>query len=285
MEAERSISISSLATSRSRVRPAASFVTQKESNSMSCRNTISGFCFFRSEIARPVSDGCRNSFAPLSAAAAKWNLSLTSCSKSKRSAAEGRTKKLIAERPKFESRPRTKVSRVEAQILRLDFFQDIQIFAAMKSLNFFLVATFVVVVATFSGVASMPLNKDSDLEDGEIVFPAPTTTSSSSETTHRSDVRPTTSTTASPVSELLNAIFRQTIYSRIESLLLDPGKKSDEKQKLVDSAVSNYHRQKMFGSADDSDDVENVTKDDTDITKSTGQSAVEYDSHSIKLFN
>ena len=28
-----------------------------------------------------------------------------------------------------------------------------------------------------------------------------------------------------------------------------------------------------------------VTKDDTDITKSTGQSAVEYDSHSIKLFN
>ena len=158
----------------------------------------------------------------------------------------------------------------------------------MKSLNFYFVATFVVVViSTFSSVASSPLRNDAHLEDGEIVFPATTTTTTTSgETTQGGDAGPTptgttTTTTVSPVSELLNAIFRQTIYTRIESLLLDPGKKSDEKQKIVDAAVSNYHRQKMFGTVDDSDndddadaDVENVTKDDTDISKSTGQSAL-----------
>ena len=39
---------------------------------------------------------------------------------------------------------------------------------------------------------------------------------------------------------------RQTIYHRIENLLLDPGKKSTEKQQIIDSAVDNYHRQKMI---------------------------------------
>ena len=40
--------------------------------------------------------------------------------------------------------------------------------------------------------------------------------------------------------------LRQTIYHRIENLLLDPGKKSTEKQQIIDSAVDNYHRQKMI---------------------------------------
>ena len=41
-------------------------------------------------------------------------------------------------------------------------------------------------------------------------------------------------------------LLRQTIYHRIENLLLDPGKKSTEKQQIIDSAVDNYHRQKMI---------------------------------------
>ena len=48
------------------------------------------------------------------------------------------------------------------------------------------------------------------------------------------------------VSDLLTSLFRQTIYNRIENLLLDPGKKSTEKQKIIDSAVDNYHQQKMI---------------------------------------
>lgn len=48
------------------------------------------------------------------------------------------------------------------------------------------------------------------------------------------------------VSDLLTSLFRQTIYNRIENLLLDPGKKSTEKQKIIESAVNNYHRQKMI---------------------------------------
>ena len=44
---------------------------------------------------------------------------------------------------------------------------------------------------------------------------------------------------------LLSSLFRQTIYQRIENLLLDPGRKSSEKQKIIDSAVDNYHKQKM----------------------------------------
>jgi hypothetical protein len=145
----------------------------------------------------------------------------------------------------------------------------------MRSLNCLLIATLYVVL---SDVAALPLQKDFNVGDDDIIFPATTT---SSDTASSSTATLTTTetmsdlkqTTTSPVSELLNAIFRQTIYSRIESLLLDPGKRSDEKQKIVDDAVSNYHRQKMFGAdggSDDGDDVENVTKDDTDISKSTG---------------
>ena len=47
------------------------------------------------------------------------------------------------------------------------------------------------------------------------------------------------------VTDLLSALFKQTIYNRIENLLLDPGRKSTEKQKIIDSAVDNYHKQKM----------------------------------------
>ena len=46
------------------------------------------------------------------------------------------------------------------------------------------------------------------------------------------------------VGDLLTSLFRETIYNRIENLLLDPGKKSSEKQKIIDSAVQNYHLQK-----------------------------------------
>jgi len=45
------------------------------------------------------------------------------------------------------------------------------------------------------------------------------------------------------VGDLLASLFRQTIYNRMENLLLDPGKKSDEKDKIIESAVQNYHRQ------------------------------------------
>ena len=48
------------------------------------------------------------------------------------------------------------------------------------------------------------------------------------------------------VTDLLSDLFRQTIYTRIENLLLDPGRKSQEKQKIIDSAVDNYHKQKMI---------------------------------------
>ena len=131
-------------------------------------------------------------------------------------------------------------------------------------------------------VSTLPLQKD--IQTGEEIIFQTSATSTTSTTTTTAPSVPTSKatetndlrvlspavveTTVSPVSELLNAIFRQTIYTRIESLLLDPGKRSEEKQKIVDSAVDNYHRQKMFGSADE---TENVTKDENDISKSTGQ--------------
>ena len=48
---------------------------------------------------------------------------------------------------------------------------------------------------------------------------------------------------SSTVGDLLTSLFRQTIYNRIENLLLDPGRPSLEKQSIVDSAVQNYHNQ------------------------------------------
>ena len=48
---------------------------------------------------------------------------------------------------------------------------------------------------------------------------------------------------SSTVGDLLTSLFRQTIYNRIENLLLDPGRHSLEKQNIVDSAVQNYHDQ------------------------------------------
>ena len=48
------------------------------------------------------------------------------------------------------------------------------------------------------------------------------------------------------VGDLLASLFKQTIYNRIENLLLDPGRPSPEKQKIIDSAVHNYHNQKYL---------------------------------------
>jgi len=150
----------------------------------------------------------------------------------------------------------------------------------------------------FQSLLALPLHKDIDNQQ-LLRLPSSSSNTSVTTTTTTTTVTPattetvlrsiettaaaTTTTTESPVSDLLSAIFRQTIYSRIESLLLDPGKKSDEKQKIVDSAVSNYHRQKMFDGDDNNNDddeanssdnnvsVESVTKEDSnDISKSTG---------------
>lgn len=151
----------------------------------------------------------------------------------------------------------------------------------------------------FQCLFALPLHKDIDNQQ-LLRLPSSSSSNTSVTTTTTTTVTPattetvlrfvettaaaTTTTTESPVSDLLSAIFRQTIYSRIESLLLDPGKKSDEKQKIVDSAVSNYHRQKMFDGDDNNNDdddeanssdnnvsVESVTKEDSnDISKSTG---------------
>ena len=55
---------------------------------------------------------------------------------------------------------------------------------------------------------------------------------------------PTILQVSSTVSDLLTSLFRQTIYNRIENLLLDPGQPSVEKRNIIDSAVQNYHKQK-----------------------------------------
>ena len=68
------------------------------------------------------------------------------------------------------------------------------------------------------------------------------------------------------VSDLLSSLFRQTIYHRIENLLLDPGKKSTEKQKIIDSAVENYHQQKINLPTEEDENV--------DLTNLTGKSEI-----------
>lgn len=44
---------------------------------------------------------------------------------------------------------------------------------------------------------------------------------------------------------LLAKLLQQTLYSRMENLLLDPGRKSVEKRRIVESAVENYQNQDM----------------------------------------
>ena len=66
------------------------------------------------------------------------------------------------------------------------------------------------------------------------------------------------------VSDLLSSLFRQTIYHRIENLLLDPGKKSTEKQKIIDTAVENYHQQKI--------NLPTEQEENVDLTNLTGKS-------------
>ena len=48
---------------------------------------------------------------------------------------------------------------------------------------------------------------------------------------------------SSSVGDLLTSLFRQTIYNRIENLLLDPGRPTLVKRRIIDSAVRNYHNQ------------------------------------------
>ena len=144
-------------------------------------------------------------------------------------------------------------------------------------MNSFTIVCIGLLCLALDSFTALPLRQDTNVGEEIILSTIDTVESTSASSTavtfsRTADTR--TSTTVSPVSELLNAIFRQTIYTRIESLLLAPGRKSEEKQKIVDSAVSNYHRQKMFGSVDSN--AENVTaKDendtDGDISKSTGQ--------------
>ena len=76
------------------------------------------------------------------------------------------------------------------------------------------------------------------------------------------------------VTDLLTTLFRQTIYHRIENLLLDPGRKSSEKQKIIDSAVDNYHRQKMILpniSTFEQSQEKSETEITTDLTNLTGK--------------
>ena len=53
------------------------------------------------------------------------------------------------------------------------------------------------------------------------------------------------------VSQLLSTLLHQTLYSRMESLLLDPGRKSREDSRIVDSAVENYRQQVMRATGTD----------------------------------
>ena len=119
-------------------------------------------------------------------------------------------------------------------------------------MNSFTIVCIGLLCLALDSFTALPLRQDTNVGEEIILSTIDTVESTSASSTavtfsRTADTR--TSTTVSPVSELLNAIFRQTIYTRIESLLLDPGRKSEEKQKIVDSAVSNYHRQKMFGSS------------------------------------
>ena len=76
------------------------------------------------------------------------------------------------------------------------------------------------------------------------------------------------------VTDLLTTLFRQTIYHRIENLLLDPGRQSNEKQQIIDSAVDNYHKQKMVMPPSMSEDSTSERTDSeitTDLTNLTGK--------------
>lgn len=69
---------------------------------------------------------------------------------------------------------------------------------------------------------------------------------------------PTTLQPSSTVGDLLASLFRQTIYNRIENLLLDPGRPSLEKQKIIDSAVQNYHNQQYSAPPHSNEEVHSV---------------------------
>ena len=82
------------------------------------------------------------------------------------------------------------------------------------------------------------------------------------------EARPTAATqeeltTEDLTRDLLASLFRQTIYQRMENLLLDPGHSprrddSEEKGKIVESAVENYHRQTV--NHPEGESAEDITK-------------------------
>ena len=59
------------------------------------------------------------------------------------------------------------------------------------------------------------------------------------------------------VGDLLTSLFRQTIYNRIENLLLDPGRPTLVKRRIIDSAVRNYHNQ-QYSAPPPTNDEKNI---------------------------
>lgn len=66
----------------------------------------------------------------------------------------------------------------------------------------------------------------------------------------------------SVVGSLLSSLLQETLYSRMENLLLDPGRKtSAEKRRIVETAVENYHQQAMEASGENAEGFpENFSK-------------------------
>lgn len=55
----------------------------------------------------------------------------------------------------------------------------------------------------------------------------------------------------SVVNSLLKSLLCQTLYKRMENLLLDPGKQSLDKHQIIESAVKNYQKQTRHVDSDD----------------------------------
>lgn len=85
-----------------------------------------------------------------------------------------------------------------------------------------------------TSVAALPLNKEDQQEPVNLAATNPVVnpTDEVLEDDGRGNI----------VTDMLTALFRQTIYQRIENLLLDPGKKSQDKHQIIQSAVDNYHK-------------------------------------------
>lgn len=58
-------------------------------------------------------------------------------------------------------------------------------------------------------------------------------------------VEEASSESSSAVSSLLSSVLSETLYNRMEHLLLDPGRRNGVKSKMVEVAVENYKRQAL----------------------------------------